>query len=162
MGDSAELAARDQLQGLARLECEAVLGNVDFDDVVGARADIEARVRVRGGREFGEGESHLRSCGRGRGWMGGLIDEHGRGKSRQTSQIDVGSAPVIVHRLRGFFCWVLFSGRRLWWWEVMQQAGFCREARLDNMLEKSILVPVNIGQGVPVTGSGDESGSVDD
>jgi hypothetical protein len=44
----------------------------------------------------------------------------------------------------------------------MEQTGFCRDARLDNMLEISFLVLGNILDRVTVTGASDECGSVND
>lgn len=154
-----EFALRDQLQGLARLERKAVPGDVDLDGIGRAGADVETRLGVRGGREFLE---WLRGIRR-RRESGGFVDEHGRREARQTAVVKMRGAPIVVLRIVvlrivgfGLVVILLVLGR-----EVVQQPGLAGQAGLDNVLQVSRRVSVDVGLGVAVAGARDERRSVD-
>ena len=85
-----ELALRNELERLARLERECVARDVHFDGRVLTRPDVEACLRG-GARDFGKWGG---SCGG--GWGRGLVDEHGGREAGQAAVVEVCGAPVVA------------------------------------------------------------------
>lgn len=158
----AELAPRDELQRLTRLEGQTVLGDIDLDDLARPRADVQARLGVRGLRQLGEGFGGRWIRG---GRVRGLVDEHGGREARQAAVIEVCGAPVVVFfSLRGlggavFAALAVVVGRRR---EVVQQPGLGGQARLDDMFQVSGFVAFNVRQRVSVARPRHEGCRVDD
>ncbi|KAJ6442643.1 FRG1-like family protein [Purpureocillium lavendulum] len=152
-----EAAGRDALQGLARLEGDAVAGDLDLHRLAGARLDVQAGLGVGRGGELRERRQRGARAGGGVGGDGGadllLVDEHGRREAGQAAVVEVGGAPVV---LGGAVVVLQALG------EVVQQAGLCGVGRADDVLEVAARVALDLALGEAVAGAGDEHGHVDD
>ena len=83
-----------------------------------------------------------------------LVDEHGRGKTRQATVVEMGGAPVIL--VFALARWI----RRLR--VVMQQPRLGGAAGADDVLEVPLWVSLDLLLGESITGTGDEDGDIDD
>ena len=135
MRHSAELALREDLQRLSGLEGQTVGGDIDLDDVSGARADIQPSLRIRVGD-----------------LPPGCVDEHGRRESGETTVIDVCSAPVVVVVV----VVVVVCPR-----EIMQQPRLGGQTRPHDSLQISVLIAMDIPASEPITRSGHQRCRVD-
>lgn len=167
-----ELAPRDALQRLARLERHAVARDLDLHRLARPRLDVQPGRGVGRRGELGERRQrggHLGVLARLEGWARyqggglGLVDEHGGRQARQAAVVEVGRAPVVAVAVGGLAGAELDGGGGGGFLgEVVQQAGFGGGGCAHDVLEVAGGVVGDLLLGEPVAGAGHEHGDVDD
>lgn len=158
-----EPARRDALQGLARLERDAVTRDLDLHRLARSRLDVQAGRGVGGrrqlfqGRQLGPREAReVRRAGH-RGVDLLFVDEHGRRQARQAAVVEMRAAPVVLVALCRRRRRV---GRPLG--EVVQQPRLGGVGRADDVLQVALGVALDLLLGKAVAGARHQHGNVDD